>query len=93
MVLERQQVKDQQSCISTFVDYLAILTRGTSLDLTKVFHAWPYGRFIELEEFFSGTRQNVCHDKNTAGQLIITVDKMSDITNILLDKKQLLLAS
>ena len=37
----RQQVKDQQSCITVFV--------ATSPDMTKIFHAWPYGRFIEIQ--------------------------------------------
>ena len=34
-VQERQQVKDQQSCISVFVAFCS--------------HAWPYGRFIEIQ--------------------------------------------
>ena len=39
---------DQQSCRSTFVAYLTIL-RGTSPNGTEVFHAWVYGRFIEIQ--------------------------------------------
>ena len=50
-VQERQQVKDQQSCISIFVAYLKfqVATRSTSLDVTTVFHAWAYGRFVEMQ--------------------------------------------
>ena len=40
-VQEKQQVKDQQSCISA--------TRGTSPEMTSVFHTWAYGRFIEIQ--------------------------------------------
>ena len=35
----RQQVKDQQSCISV----------STSLDMTTVLHTWLYGRFIQIQ--------------------------------------------
>ena len=47
-VQERQQVKDQQSCISVFVVYPTV-PRSTSPDMTTVFHAWVYGRFIEIQ--------------------------------------------
>ena len=43
-------MKDQQLCISAFVAYLIIpiATRGTSPDMTTVFHARMCGRFIEI---------------------------------------------
>ena len=50
-VQERQQVKDQQSSISVFVAYPRIPSsnQDNSLDMTTVFHAWQYGRFIEIQ--------------------------------------------
>ena len=46
---ERQQRKDQQSYISILVAYQQFQaeTRSTFPDMTTVFHAWPYDRFIE----------------------------------------------
>ena len=46
----KQQVKGQQSCISIFVAYptIPVAARGTSPDMTPVFHVWPYGIFIEI---------------------------------------------
>ena len=51
---ERQQVKHQQSCIFIFVAYQQFqeATRSTSPDMTTVFHAWWYGRFIEIQSNF-----------------------------------------
>ena len=48
---EKQQVKDQQSCIFFFVAHLTIpsRTRGNSPDVTTVFDRWVYGRFIEKQ--------------------------------------------
>ena len=43
-VQEKQQVKDQRSCIFVFV-----ATRCTSPDVTTVFHTWVNGRFIEIQ--------------------------------------------
>ena len=51
-VQERQQVKDQQSCISVSVAYPTIpssATRSTSSDMTTVYHTWPYDRFIQIQ--------------------------------------------
>ena len=50
-VQERQQVKDQQSCISIFVAYLKfqVATRGTSQGMTTVFLVWQNGRFTEIQ--------------------------------------------
>ena len=47
-------MKDLQSCISLFVAYKTIASRGTSPDVTTVyiFHTWPYGRFIEIQSNF-----------------------------------------
>ena len=39
-VEEKQQLKDQQSCI--------FATRGTSPDVTAAFYTWVYGRFIKI---------------------------------------------
>ena len=49
-VQERQQMKDQQSCIFIFVAYPTIPSRprSTSPDMATIFHAWPYGKFIEI---------------------------------------------
>ena len=44
-VQEKQQVKDQQSCI---FQQFQVATRGTSPDVTTVFHTWMYGRFIGI---------------------------------------------
>ena len=58
-VQEKQQVKDQQSCISVFVAYLT--TGGTSPHMTTVFHTWAYGRFIEIQ---SNLRRKKLHRTN-----------------------------
>ena len=42
-VQEKQHVKDQQSCIFLFIDL------GTNPAKTTVFHTWPYGRFMEIQ--------------------------------------------
>ena len=49
-VKEKQQVKDQQSCIFIFVACLTVPSsnRDTSPDVTTVFDTWVYGRFIEI---------------------------------------------
>ena len=48
-VQEKQQVEDQQSCISVFVAGLTIpSSNNPSLDVTAVFYAWAYGRFIDI---------------------------------------------
>ena len=47
---ERQNMKDQQSYVSISVAYLKISsTSQEHLDLTTVFHACPYGEFIEIQ--------------------------------------------
>ena len=44
-------MKDQQSCIFVFVACLTIPSsnQGHRPDMTTVFHAWAYGRFIEIQ--------------------------------------------
>ena len=64
-------MKDQQSSISVFVACLTIqvATRGTSPDVTTVFHTWAYGRFIEIQSnlrrrksyFFEKETILLCH--------------------------------
>ena len=58
-VQEKQQVKDQQFCISVFVACLTILiiaTRDTSPDMTTVFHI--QGHMVDLYRYraISGER-------------------------------------
>ena len=50
-VQERQQLKDQQSYIFAFVLFLTILSTAnrTIPDMTTVFHACLYERFIEIQ--------------------------------------------
>ena len=49
-VQEKQQVKDQQSCIFIFVAYpTMVATRSTSPDMTTVFHPWLYDRFMKIQ--------------------------------------------
>ena len=50
-VQERQQIKDQQSCMFVFVAFpqFQVANRSTSPDMATVFHAWPCGRFIEIQ--------------------------------------------
>ena len=49
-VQEKQQAKDQHSCIFGFVACLTIqvATRGTGLEVTTVLHTWAYDRFIKI---------------------------------------------
>ena len=56
-------MKDQQSCISLFVACLTIPSSnwGTSPDITTVFNAWTYGRFIEIH---SNHRKKKLHRMN-----------------------------
>ena len=49
-VQERQQVKGQQSCISTFVAHFQVAPRK---DMTATFCARLYGRLIEIESNLS----------------------------------------
>ena len=57
---EKQLVNDQQSCIFVFVAYL-VAVRGTSPDVTKVFHTWAYGRLIVIQ---SNLRRKKLHKTN-----------------------------
>ena len=49
--IQRQQVKDQQSCISVFVAFPTIPSSNLEHQPrnTTVFHTWPYGRFTEIQ--------------------------------------------
>ena len=60
---KRQQVKDQQSCISVFVAYVKIPAWNLEHKPThdEVFHAWLYGRFIEID---SNLRRKKLHSMN-----------------------------
>ena len=62
-VQERQQVKDQQSYIFVFVLFLTVLStaRSTIPDMTTVFHACLYERFIEMQ---SNLRRKKLHTTN-----------------------------
>ena len=66
---ERQQVKDQQSCISVSVAYpeFQVATRSTSPDMTTVFRTWSYGRFIEIQ---SNLRRKKLHRKNQGSNFL-----------------------
>ena len=47
---ERSQVKDQQSYISVFVFFLTIIAATkNSPNMTTVFHARLYGRFVDIK--------------------------------------------
>ena len=50
-IQEKQQVKDQQSCIFVSVACLKcqVTTVGNSPNITTVFHTWACGRFIEIQ--------------------------------------------
>ena len=54
-VQEKQQVKDQQSCIFN-PEQIQVATGGTSPDMTTVFHTWTYGRFIEIQSNLRGKK-------------------------------------
>ena len=68
-VQERQQMKDQQFCISISVAYPAmqVATRSTSPDMTTVFYTWPYGRFIEIQ---SNLRRKKLHRMNQVSNFL-----------------------
>ena len=68
-VQERQKVKDQLSYISVVVGYLKfqVATRSTSLDMTTVCHAIPYGRFIEIQ---SNPRRKKRHRTNQGSDFL-----------------------
>ena len=50
-VQKRQQLKDKRSYIPVSVAYILYPSniRSTSSDMSRVFHAKPYGRFIEIK--------------------------------------------
>ena len=66
-VQEREKVKDQQSWISIFVAYLTISSRISCPDMTAVFHAWPYDKFIEIQSQF---RRKKLHKTNQGANFL-----------------------
>ena len=50
-VQDKQQVKDQQACISILqlIQQFQVATTRTSPNMTTVLHPWPYGRFMEIQ--------------------------------------------
>ena len=61
-IQEKQQVKDQQSCI-VFAACLIFPTntRGTRPDMTTLFHTWAYGKYVEIQ---SNLRRKKRHRMN-----------------------------
>ena len=51
-VQEKQQVKDQQSCIFVFVAYCLTIpiNKDTSPDMATVFYSWVYSGLIEIQQ-------------------------------------------
>ena len=47
--------------------YPLVATRSTSPDMTTVFHAWPYGRFIEIQ---SDLRRKKLHRTNQSSNFL-----------------------
>ena len=45
----------------------SIITRSTSPDMTTVFHAWPYGRFIEIQ---SNLKRQKLHRTNQGSNFL-----------------------
>ena len=64
-------MKDLQSYVFVFVAYLTRGTRGISPDVTKVSHAWVYGRFIEIQ---SSLRRKKLETLPCTGVYSITTD-------------------
>ena len=62
-------MKDQQTSIYFFVAYLTISSsnKGTSPDVTTVFHAWVYGRVIEIQ---SNLRRKNLHRTNQSSNFL-----------------------
>ena len=69
-VRKKHQVKEQQSYIAVFVAYLTIPSGKTSSDMTTVFHARPYGRFIEIQ---SNLWRKKLHSTNQGSIFLETV--------------------
>ena len=66
---ERQQEKEQQSCLSDFVAYLTIPSSNQKHKSrhATVFHAWPYGRFLEIH---SNLRRKKLHRTNQGSNFL-----------------------
>ena len=61
--------KDQQSSISFLwlIQQFQVAIRSSSPDMTTVFHAWPYGRFIGLQ---SNLRRKKLHKTNQGSNFL-----------------------
>ena len=66
-VQERQQVKNQQSCILVFVAYPTIPISNLEHQHRQQFHAWPYGRFVETQ---SNLRRKKLHRTNQGSNFV-----------------------
>ena len=67
-VQERQQVKNQQ----LHIRFCSLSNNSSSNwehqpDITTVFHAWPYGRFIEIQ---SNLRRKKLHTRNQGSNFL-----------------------
>ena len=68
-VQEKQEVKDQQSCMSVFVaDWrFEVAARSTSPDMATVFHSRLHGRFIEIQ---NNLRRKKAHRTNQGSNFL-----------------------
>ena len=68
-VQDRQQVKDQQFCISIFqlIRQFQVAPRSTSPDMTTALHAWLYSRFIQIQ---SKLRKKKIHRPNQSSNFL-----------------------
>ena len=64
-VLERELMKDQQ--LFWLIQQFQVATRATSPDMRTVFHAWPYGGFIEIQ---SNLRRKKLHRTNQGSNFL-----------------------
>ena len=89
-VQERQQVKDQLSYKSVAVGYLKfqVAYRSTSLDMTTVFHASPYGRFIEVQSNpWRKKRHRINQGSNFLGSSFSNTDNVRAATQFRRERK------
>ena len=89
-VQERQQVKDQLSYKSVAVGYLKfqVAYRSTSLDMTTVFHASPYGRFIEVQSNpWRKKRHRINQGSNFLGSNFSNTDNVRAATQFRRERK------
>ena len=65
-VQERQQMEDQRTCISVFV----------ACPTNPVFHAWPYGRFIEIKNNLRKKKHIINQGSNLLGWSYSNIDNV-----------------